>query len=147
MPMGYLNNQRSFLSKKNKMKNPKLVIYWIATVLMSVGMFGSGIAQIIRAKQMVDIINHVGYPLYVLTLLGVWKILGVITILLPGFKLMKEWAYAGFFFLMSGALFSHLALGDSGKAIIGPFMQIIFIVLSWYFRPASRKLLIPALSA
>jgi hypothetical protein len=122
------------------MKNPKLVIYWVATVLMSVGMFGSGVAQIIRAKQMVDIINHVGYPLYVMTILGVWKILGVITILLPGFKLQKEWAYAGFFFLMSGALFSHLAMGDGGKAILGPLMQLVFISLSWYCRPDSRKL-------
>jgi uncharacterized membrane protein len=122
------------------MKNSKLVIYWVATVLMSVGMFGSGVAQIIRAKQMVDIINHVGYPLYVMTILGVWKILGVITILLPGFKLQKEWAYAGFFFLMSGALFSHLAMGDGGKAILGPMMQLVFISLSWYCRPDSRKL-------
>jgi uncharacterized membrane protein len=124
------------------MKNSKLIIYWIATILMSVGMFGSGVAQIIRAKQMVDIINHVGYPLYVMTILGVWKILGVITILLPGFKLQKEWAYAGFFFLMSGALFSHLAMGDGGKGIIGPFMQLVFIVTSWYCRPDSRKLAI-----
>jgi hypothetical protein len=124
------------------MKNSKLIIYWIATVLMSVGMFGSGVAQIIRAKQMVDIINHVGYPPYVMTILGIWKILGVITILLPGFKLQKEWAYAGFFFLMSGALFSHLAMGDGGKAIIGPFMQLVFIVTSWYCRPDSRKLAI-----
>jgi DoxX-like family len=124
------------------MKNTKLIIYWIATILMSVGMFGSGIAQIIRAKQMVDIINHVGYPPYVMSILGTWKILGVITILLPGFKLLKEWAYAGFFFLMSGALISHLAIGDGGKGIIGPFMQIVFILSSWYCRPNSRKLVI-----
>jgi len=124
------------------MKKRNLIIYWVATVLMSVGMFGSGIAQIIRAKQMVDIINHVGYPLYIMTLLGVWKILGVITILLPGFKLLKEWAYAGFFFLMTGALVSHLAMGDSGKAILGPLMQTIFIISSWYFRPPSRRLVI-----
>jgi hypothetical protein len=124
------------------MKNTKLIIYWVATILMSVGMFGSGLAQIIRAKQMLDIINHVGYPPYVMDILGTWKILGVITILLPGFKLQKEWAYAGFFFLMSGALISHLAIGDGGKAIIGPFMQIVFIVTSWYCRPDSRKLAI-----
>jgi DoxX-like family len=124
------------------MKNTKLIIYWIATILMSVGMFGSGIAQIIRAKQMVDIINHVGYPPYVMSILGTWKILGVITILLPGFKLLKEWAYAGFFFLMSGALISHLAIGDGGKGIIGPFMQIVFILSSWYCRPETRKLVI-----
>jgi hypothetical protein len=122
------------------MEKRNLIIYWAATILMSVGMFGSGIAQLIRAREMVEIINHVGYPPYVMSILGVWKILGVITILLPGFKLLKEWAYAGFFFLLSGALISHLALGDSGKAIVGPTAQLIFVMLSWYFRPASRRL-------
>jgi hypothetical protein len=70
----------------------------------------------------------------------VWKILGVIAILIPRFKLIKEWAYAGFFFAMSGALISHLAMGDGGKAIFGPLFQIIFIIVSWYFRPAARKI-------
>jgi hypothetical protein len=60
-------------------------------------------------------------------------------ILLPGLKLVKEWAYAGLFFVMTGALISHLAVGDDGKAIIAPLMQSIFIILSWYFRPTNRK--------
>jgi uncharacterized membrane protein YphA (DoxX/SURF4 family) len=124
------------------MAKRKLIIYWIATVLLSFGMLASGIAQLTRAKEMVDLISHVGYPPYLMTLLGIWKILGVIAILLPGFRLVKEWAYAGFFFLMTGALVSHLAMGDSGKAILGPLMQTIFIILSWYFRPPSRRLVI-----
>src|ERR1700760_2255044 len=124
------------------MEKKNLAIYWVATGLMSVGMLGSGLAQIVHAKQMVDLVTPLGYPVYILTILGVWKILGVTAILIPGFKLLKEWAYAGFFFVMTGALFSHLASGDYDiKGLLGPFMQTIFIILSWYFRPASRKIM------
>jgi hypothetical protein len=122
------------------MNKGKLITYWVATVLLSVGMLGSGIAQLMRAKEMVGILTHLGYPLYLMSILGTWKILGVIAILLPGFKLVKEWAYAGLFFTMTGALVSHLIMGDSGKAVIGPAAQTIFIVLSWYCRPANRKI-------
>jgi hypothetical protein len=122
------------------MEKRKLIIYWIATALMSIGMLGSGIGQLLRVQAMIDLVTHIGYPVYVLSILGVWKILGVIAILIPGFKLVKEWAYAGFFFLMTGALISHLFCGDSGKAIVGPLAQTVFIITSWYFRPASRKI-------
>jgi hypothetical protein len=74
-------------------------------------------------------------------IIGVWKIAGVVAILIPRFALVKEWAYAGFFFVMTGALASHLAMGDDGvKAILGPIIQTVFIILSWYFRPAERKI-------
>jgi len=124
------------------MEKRNLIIYWATTVLMGVGMFGSGVAQVIRAKEMVDIIVPLGYPLYFMTIIGVWKILGVIVIVIPGFKLAKEWAYAGLFFTMTGALISHLVMGDGGKAVAGPLMQTVFIILSWYFRPADRKIVL-----
>lgn len=125
------------MSKRNK------IIYWIATVLLAVGMMQSGIFAVLRAKQWVDLVTHLGYPLYFLTILGVWKILGVIAILVPRFKLLKEWAYAGFFFAMTGALFSHLAVGDyNAKALLGPIFQAIFTIVSWYFRPADRKIVL-----
>ena len=122
------------MEKRNK------IIYWIATALLSFGMLGSGISQLLHVKEMDEIITHVGYPLYFMYIIGTWKVLGVIAILIPKFPLLKEWAYAGFFFLMTGALFSHLAIGDGGSAIFGPLFQTIFVVLSWYFRPASRRL-------
>jgi len=124
------------------MEKKKIITYWVATGLLCLGMLGSGIAQIIRATEMVGIITHLGYPLYIMTILGVWKILAVIAILVPGFKLLKEWAYAGLFFLLTGALISHLVMGDSGKAIAGPIMQTLFVILSWYFRPADRKIVL-----
>ena len=116
------------------------IIYWTATALLSFGMLGSGISQLLHLKDMNELITHVGYPLYMMYIIGVWKILGVIAILIPKFPLLKEWAYAGFFFLMTGALVSHLFMGDAGNAILGPLFQTIFIVISWYFRPASRKI-------
>ncbi len=112
------------------MEKRKLIIYWIFTALFTFGMASSGIMQLLRAKEIMEILTHLGYPTYLLTILGVWKILGVITVLVPRFTLAKEWAYAGFFFLMTGALFSHLAMGYTGKAIAGPVMQTIFIVMS-----------------
>lgn len=124
------------MEKRNK------IIYWIATGLLSVGMLGSGIAQIMHSKEMNELITHVGYPLYFMYIIGVWKILGVIVIVIPKFKLLKEWAYAGFFFLMTGALISHLAMGDAGKAFFGPLFQTVFIILSWYFRPVDRKIIL-----
>ena len=123
------------MEKRNK------IIYWIFTALFTIGMFSSGLQQLFRQKDMVDMVTALGYPMYFMTILGVWKILGVIAVLLPGFKLVKEWAYAGFFFVMTGALISHIACNDFGvKAMLGPIFQTLFIILSWYFRPPSRKI-------
>lgn len=84
--------------------------------------------------------TRLGYPLYFLTLLGIWKILGVIAVLIPKFPLLKEWAYAGFFFTVSGAVFSHLVCGDAAIDFFGPVLLLILTMVSWYFRPADRKI-------
>ena len=125
------------------MEKGNKIIYWVATALLAIGMLQSGIFALLRTKEWIDLVVGLGYPVYFLTILGIWKILGVIVILIPRFKLVKEWAYAGFFFVMTGALISHLASGDYGvKAILGPLFQTVFIILSWYFRPADRKIII-----
>ena len=74
------------------------IIYWIFTALLAIGMLQSGIFAVLKTKQWVDLVTALGYPVYFLYILGIWKILGVIAILVPGFKLLKEWAYAGFLF-------------------------------------------------
>jgi len=124
------------------MKRKNKIIYWIATIWLASGMLASGLQQIFHTKGFVDIIGHLGYPLYFLYILGVWKILGAITILIPKFSLLKEWAYAGIFFAMSGAVFSHIALGDSLKEIAPSLVLLILTVVSWYFRPADRKIIL-----
>jgi hypothetical protein len=102
-------------------------------------MLGGGFGQLFRAQANVDVITHLGYPVYFLSILGTWKILGVIALLIPKFPLLKEWAYAGFFFAMTGAAISHVVLGD-GPAFIVPLIVILLIITSWYFRPAERKI-------
>ena len=125
------------------MSKGKLITYWIATALLAFGMLQSGIFAVIRSDQWVKLVTALGYPVYFLTILGIWKILGVIAILVPGFKLFKEWAYAGFFFAMTCALASHLFCHDyNALSIMGPSFQALFVVLSWYFRPDSRKVIV-----
>ena len=115
------------MTKRNK------IIYWVATLWLALGMTSTGIVQILQIKEEVDMMAHLGYPLYFLV------ILGVIAILIPKFPLLKEWAYAGFFFVMSGAILSHFAKGDEAIAYFGPTLLLVLTVLSWYFRPANRK--------
>jgi len=85
--------------------------------------------------------TRLGYPVYLLTILGVWKLLGVVAVLIPKFPLLKEWAYAGFFFAMSGAVYSHIASGNSVNEIFPPLLLLILTMVSWYFRPADRKII------
>ena len=121
------------MTKRNR------IIYWVATLWLSLGMVSTGVVQLIKVKDEADMIAHLGYPLYLLTLLGIWKILGVVAVLIPKFGLLKEWAYAGFFFAMSGAVFSHLAVGDGVKELFGPLLLMALTILSWYFRAGDRR--------
>ncbi len=121
------------------------IIYWISTIWLALGMLSTGAVQLFKAKEGqggVDMITHLGYPVYLLTILGIWKISGVIALLIPKFPLLKEWAYAGFFFVMSGAIFSHIATGDSVSELISSLLLLILTVVSWYFRPADRKIIL-----
>jgi len=116
------------------------IIYWVATLWAALGMTATAMVQLFHLKTKTDFITPLGYPDFFLKIIGVWKLLGVIAILLPGFPLLKEWAYAGFFFLMSGAIFSHMAHGDPFSDIIPSLWLLILIVVSWYFRPTDRRL-------
>lgn len=119
-------------------KAPK-IIYWVSTLWLSLGMTSTGIVQLMKIEEETDMMERLGYPDYFLTLLGTWKILGVIAILAPNLPVLKEWAYAGFFFAMTGALFSHAAVGDVASDFFGPSLLLVLTAVSWYFRPASRK--------
>lgn len=122
------------------MKKRDKIIYWVATIWLSLGMASTGIVQLIQMKEEVQKIDTLGYPSYFLTIIGVWKILGVIAVLVPKFPLVKEWAYSGFFFLMSGAIFTHLAVGAIVVEYFGPALLLVLTVVSWYFRPANCKI-------
>jgi hypothetical protein len=122
------------------MKKTNKIIYWISTVWLALGMMSTGIVQLLKMKDEVDNITRLGYPGYFLTLLGLWKILGVVVVLIPGFPLVKEWAYAGFFFAMSGATYSRVAAGGSIDEIFPSVLLLFLTIISWYFRPADRRL-------
>jgi uncharacterized membrane protein YphA (DoxX/SURF4 family) len=125
------------MTKRNK------IIYWIATLWLALGMVSTGVVQLLKAKEGqggLDSITHLGYPDYLLTLLGIWKMAGVVAVLIPKFPLIKEWAYAGFFFVMTGAAFSHIASGDSASELLPALLLLVLTAVSWYFRPADRKL-------
>src|SRR5882757_8656403 len=122
------------------MEKRKLIWYWIITALLSFCIFSGGLAQAMQVKGVVQGFKPLGYPTYFISLIGVWKVLGIIAILIPGFKLLKEWAYAGIFFAMSGAVISHIASGDVNIQIIAPVLLAVFTVLSWYLRPTDRKI-------
>src|SRR5580658_2042608 len=122
------------------MEKRKLIWYWIITGILSFCIFFGGLAQAMQVKGVVEGFKPLGYPTYFISIIGVWKVLGVIAILIPKFPLLKEWAYAGLFFTMTGAVISHLASGDVHTQIIAPIVLAIFTVLSWWLRPADRKI-------
>lgn len=124
------------MSKRNK------IIYWIATAWLALGMLSTAIVQLLRTEEEVNMMLRLGYPLYFLTIIGFWKILGVIAVLIPKNPVVKEWAYAGFFITMSGAIISHVIVGDELKDSFGPALLLVLTIVSWYYRPADRKIIL-----
>ena len=129
------------MSRRNK------IIYWVSTLWLALGMVSTGLVQLFGVEAEGAIappgvygIKYLGYPVYFLTLLGVWKLLGAAAVLIPKFPLLKEWAYAGFFFVMTGAVFSHGAKGDPWIEYFPSVLLLALTMLSWYFRPADRKI-------
>lgn len=116
------------------------IIYWAVTVFLALGMLAGGVQQLLQIGGYVEIVSQLGYPLYLLSILGAWKILGVIAVLIPRFPLVKEWAYAGFFFAMSGAAISHIAAGQPFTEAVPSLVLLTVTIISWYLRPADRKL-------
>lgn len=117
------------------------IIYWIATVWLALGLFATGIAQLLGADGQggADMLAKLGFPAYIMPLLGVWKVLAVLALLVPKFPLIKEWAYAGVFFLMSGAIYSHIAAHDAAVETLPGLLLLVLGVISWFLRPESRS--------
>jgi uncharacterized membrane protein YphA (DoxX/SURF4 family) len=124
------------MTKRNK------IIYWISTTWLALGMLSTGTVQLLKMEEEVQNITQLGYPGYFLTILGIWKILGVVAVLVPKFPILKEWAYAGFFFAMTGATFSRIASGDPVNEIFPSLLLLVLTGVSWYFRPADRKVIL-----
>ncbi len=116
--------------------------YWAATGFLATELVAGGILELRHSNVafgIVTTINHLGYPVYVLNILGVWKLLGAIVLLVPRFPILKEWAYAGVAFNMTGAIVSHLCSGDGVTKVLPPLMLLAVTSVSWALRPASRR--------
>jgi hypothetical protein len=121
------------------MKKTK-VLYWVVTGLMVALMLLASIPDILMLPDAVEFLKHLGYPAYLLPFLGVAKTLAVITILVPGFSKLKEWAYAGLVFDLIGALYSHISVGDPITVWIFPLIVLILVFGSYYlYRKGFRK--------
>ena len=113
--------------------------YWLATALVTAELGLGGIWDLARIPFVRDLVTHLGYPTYFLVLLGSWKVLGAVALLVPRRALLKEWAYAGSFFVYTGAIASHLTTGYSLGEVGLLAVLTVLTVLSWALRPASRR--------
>ncbi len=111
--------------------------YWAATGILSAEFLMGGVFSLLRPRAVLAGIEHLGYPSYFALILGTWKVLGVVALLAPRFPRLKEWAYAGIVFDLTGAAFSHVASGD-GSTALGPLVFLVLAVVSWALRPSSR---------
>ena len=132
----------------------KVVTYWVVTVLIALETLVGGVTDLIHGRSILvagppvaDVVTHLGYPLYFVRIIGVWKVLGGIVLLVPGYPRLKEWAYAGIFFELSGAAVSWLAYEHNvGEAVV-PMVLALLALVSWALRPQDRLLgvLVPRL--
>jgi hypothetical protein len=117
------------------------IAYWAATVLIAFSMGSGGIGQLARVPGVVDgFVRLLGYPAYFVTILGFWKVLGAIAILVPGFPRLKEWAYAGIFFDLTGAAASSAAVRAQAFHVIVPLVLTAVLMVSSALRPESRTI-------
>lgn len=116
------------------------IAYWVATAVTAFVFLSGGVGNIAQPSYVMEGMTHLGYPAYFVTILGVWKILGGIAVLAPRFPRLKEWAYAGMFFDLTGASASHAAVGDPVGKIVTPLVLLGIVMASWALRPESRKL-------
>ena len=124
----------------NNVSRSRIIAYWIVTALVAFVLGSGGVADVSRIPAVVEGMTHLGYPSYFCVILGIWKALGAVALLIPKFPRLKEWAYAGAFFNLTGAAASHFAVGDDFIKIAVPVIIAGLAVASWALRPSSRRL-------
>jgi hypothetical protein len=115
----------------------RAIAYWIATLSVVGELALGGVWDLLRIDYVRDVVEHLGYPVYLLTIMGAWKIPGAVVLLLPRFPRLKEWAYAGAVINYASAVASHIIVGDGITAIIAPAALLTLTVTSWALRPAT----------
>jgi len=120
--------------------NKTIVLYWVTTSIAFLAFLVPGILNVTHSDHIVNDMKALGYPYYLPSLLGTWKILGAIAIVVPGFRRLKEWAYAGMFFDLTAASYSRISSGGSITEIVIPLLICTMAMVSWASRPTDRKL-------
>jgi uncharacterized membrane protein YphA (DoxX/SURF4 family) len=133
--------------KKKGTGQLKMIGYWATTAIVAFELVVGGTADLAHGPILlfagdpaVQVMEQLGYPVYLLHILGVWKLLGAVALLVPRFPRLKEWAYAGCFIALTGAAASWLAIGGGVDSIVAPLVFAVFTLASWALRPPSRIL-------
>jgi len=116
------------------------IAYVLSTALVVIAFIGSGAANLTHFNHVASDMHRLGYPDYFMTILGAWKLLGAITVALPRFPRLKEWAYAGMIFDLTGGAASRAATGDPLPTVVVPLIIACVVLASWALRPARYRL-------
>ncbi|HWY98688.1 MAG TPA: DoxX family protein [Bacteroidia bacterium] len=130
-------NKGSIMASTSK---GKVIAYWITTGIIALQVASGAYFDLTKFPDFSKIAQHLGYPIYLLTILGVARVFALLALLAPRFPRLKEWAYAGLFFEYSLALVSHITVGDNAIVWIWPLIFAGILIASWYLRPTSRRL-------
>lgn len=117
----------------------RAIVFWIATVSVAAELVIGGVWDLVRIDFVRDVVEHLGYPTYLLTIMGVWKLPGAIALLMRRYPRLQEWAYAGAIINYACATASHIIVGDGIDAIVAPLVLLALTVTSWALRPAARR--------
>src|SRR3954451_25227227 len=129
MPLARTVSSRT-TNRRIHMKAQKLG-YWITTALVALVFASGGMFDLVKAPPVAATMSHLGYPAYVAVILGVWKLLGTAALLAPGLPRLKEWAYAGILFDLTGSAVSHTTAGDGVGAVATPLVILALAMASW----------------
>ena len=142
MPGSWGNNAGHVvgMASDTKAERNRAIAYWVTTALLVFELVLGGVWDVLRVPHVRAVMERLGYPTYFVVILGVWKLLGAVALVIPRFPRLKEWAYAGMVFNLTGALVSHVASGDIE---VGPMVYLVVMTgvtaVSWSLRPASRR--------
>lgn len=128
-------------SNKNKSRTLKTT-YWVTTIVIAITFFITGIGNFVPFEHIAQDMLHLGYPPYFLKILGIWKIFGAVAIIFPGIPRIRECAYAGMVFDLTGAAFSRSAAGDSVIMVIVPIAIVSLVAISWALGPKGNERII-----
>jgi DoxX-like family len=134
------NRQEENVKWQGRAARLRSILYWSFTVVVAFELAAGALWDLLRIEFVRVVLTHLGYPQYLLIILGVWKVPGALALLVPRFPRLKEWAYAGTFFDYTGATASHFLAGQGPSQWVGPLIFSAFTLISWALRPEARRL-------